>query len=86
MLTSEIKRSEPVAKNTRYLTVSKTPEVFGFYINFQIVEEIVNQKDFPRLIHWVEKLQDERFEGFLGLPVHKLLDDEIVEILEAVPV
>lgn len=56
MLTSEIKRSEPIAKNTRYMAVSKTPEVFGFYINLQIVEEIVNQKDFPRLIHWVEKL------------------------------
>ena len=60
MLTSEIKRAEPVAKNTRYLSVSKTPEVFGFYILFfQIVEEIVNPKDFPRLIHWVEILKDD---------------------------
>ena len=59
MLTSEIKRSEPIAKNTRYMAVSKTPEVFDFYLNLQIVEEIVNPKDFPRLIHWVEKLQDE---------------------------
>ena len=25
----------------------------------QIVEEIVNPKDFPRLIHWVEKIKDE---------------------------
>ena len=59
MLTSEIKRAEPVAKNTRYMSVSKTLEFFGFYILFQIVEEIVNPKDFPRLIHWVEILKDE---------------------------
>ena len=59
MLTSEIKRAEPVAKNTRYMSVSKTLEFFNFYILFQIVEEIVNPKDFPRLIHWVEILKDE---------------------------
>ena len=34
MLTSEIKRAEPVAKNTRYMSVSKTLEFFGFYILF----------------------------------------------------
>ena len=30
MLTNEIKKEEPLQKNTRYLAVSKTAEVFGF--------------------------------------------------------
>ena len=30
MLTAEIKKEEPLQKNTRYLAVSKTAEVFGF--------------------------------------------------------
>jgi hypothetical protein len=48
MLTAEIKKEEPLQKNTRYLA---------------IVEEIVNAKDFPRLIHWVEKIKDEHKKG-----------------------